>query len=123
MAQVKIKAGRRFHQVTGSGDDRRVVVHPGGSVVTVTEAQARNFADLFQDPSATPGVSGETLTPDEQAALATFREEKRKQADAEAARVAGGDRAGQKVMQTEGGPSSDAKTADEKTAEKPAAKK
>lgn len=120
MPKLKIRARRKFTQTTGTGDDRRTVVHQGGTVVDVTDAQARNFADIFEDPNAAAQTSGETLTPEEQEALSTFRAEKRRQAEEEAAKVAAGtDRAGAKVIANEDAPSSTAKTADE-SAQKPA---
>lgn len=116
MPKLKIKARRKFTQTVGTGDTRQTVVHQGGTVVDVTDAQARNFADIFEDPNAAPQTGGETLTPDEQVALAAFRETKRKEAEEEAAKVAGGgDKAAAKVV-------ANAST-DKPTEDKPAAAK
>lgn len=116
MPKLKIKARRKFTQTVGTGDTRQTVVHQGGTVVDVTDAQARNFADIFEDPSAAAQVSGETLTPEEQEALSAFRATKRKEAEAEAAKVAGGqDKAGQQVQSTTGTD----KPAEDKPADKP----
>jgi hypothetical protein len=116
MPRVKIKAGRKFHATVGSGDDRHTAVHEGGAVIEVTDAQLRNFPDVFEDPNAAPQVAGETLTPDEQAALARFREEKRKEAEAEQAKVASNtDKASQQVVAN----TPDAKPAEDKPADKP----
>lgn len=82
MAKVKIRAGRKFHQTVGEGDSRTTRVFEGGQIVDVSEAQKRNFADLFEDPNAAVGTgTAENLTAEEAAALTEFRQRKAKEAE------------------------------------------
>jgi hypothetical protein len=102
MPRVKIRVGRTFRQASGEGDNRKMTEFTGGQVVDVTEAQLRNFADLFEDPNAAVSAGGaENLTAEEAAALAEFRAKKAKEAEAEAAKAKTPDPAAKKVAETE----------------------
>ena len=88
MPKVKVRANRTFRQLSGEGDSRKMTTFTGGQVVDVTDAQLRNFPDLFEDPNAAVGTgTAENLTPEEAAALTEFRQRKAKEAEEAAAKV------------------------------------